>query len=153
MKLALRITSDVLLSLALAAWVGGRAALGAFAARVVFRTLPRELAAPTMNRIFRDFDYVIAAALGVLALGLVLRFLAVRFATPIVWLCGGALLALGLFAVLYVNPQISALFTAGRSLDPSFQTLHRISERSAHLELLCSLGLFYGLARTRASAA
>lgn len=152
MKRGLSIASDILLSLAVCAWVGGRAALGAFAARIVFRTVPRELAAPTMNQIFREFGWVTSIAIGMLLVALLLRVMSTRFAERLLLLCGVCLIALGLFGVLYVEPQITQLYLAGRSLDPAFQTLHRLSERSAHLELLFSIGLFYATAKRRVAS-
>lgn len=152
MKRGLSIASDILLSLAVCAWVGGRAALGAFAARITFRTVPRELAAPTMNQIFREFGVVTSVAIGVLLVALLLRVMSTRFAERLLLLCGVCLIALGLFGVLYVEPQITQLYLAGRSLDPEFQTLHRLSERSAHLELLFSVGLFYAMAKQRVTS-
>src|SRR5262249_2357502 len=65
--------ADPLAALALVAWVGGHAALGAFAARILFRDLPRPIAAPAMTTIFRSFDQLILAALGVLALATLVR--------------------------------------------------------------------------------
>lgn len=142
-----RILSDVLFSLALCAWVGGRAALGAFAARLVFGTLPRAMAAPTMNQIFRQFDWVIWSALVLIVVALLLRV-----AAPLDrWLfgAGGLLLVLGLGDVLYTSPHITALWEAGQSGSPEFATIHHLSERSAHLELALAIVVFVLLARRR----
>ena len=57
---------DALIALVLVAWVGGHAALGAFAARIVFRDLPRPLAATTMSTIFSSFDNLIGVMAAIL---------------------------------------------------------------------------------------
>ena len=130
--------TDVLSTLALVAWVGGQAALGAFAARIVFGELDRPDAARTMSRVFHEFDYVILAGVAVLALcaigGLVARGLdrpsQVRFGLEL------GLCALGLFEVFWVHAHVESMFHEGRTLEPAFQALHHLSERCAHLELV-----------------
>lgn len=135
--------ADVLSTLALVAWIGGQAALGAFAARIVFGELDRPDAARTMSRVFHEFDSVILAGVAVLALcaivGLVARgldrFAQVRFGLEL------GLCALGLFEVFWVHAHIEAIFHEGRTLDPAFQTMHRLSERCAHVELVLLIAI------------
>jgi Domain of unknown function (DUF4149) len=129
---------DTLIALALVAWVGGHAALGAFAARIVFRDLPRPLAASTMSTIFHSFDTLIGV-MAALVLGCTLaRLVALRErrADQIVAVAGLLLAALGLFEIVYVNRQILEMFHAGRTLEPAFASLHHLSERCGHLEVV-----------------
>ena len=140
--------ADVLSGLAMLAWVGGQAALGAFAARIAFQELARPDAARTMNRVFHEFDRVIIVAIVMLAfaalLGLWARGLGawsqIRFGLEL------GLAALGLFEVLHVHPGIEAMFTAGRTLEPAFAALHHLSERCAHAEAALVVALL--IART-----
>jgi hypothetical protein len=137
--------ADTAAGLALVGWVGGHAALGAFAARVVFRDLPRALAAPTMTTIFRDFDNLIVGALVVLLVATVVRAFAGGFARRADQIAVGAavaLILLGTFEVAWVHPHIEALFHAGRTLEPEFQSLHRLSSRCAHVEIFLTLTIF-----------
>jgi hypothetical protein len=141
MKRLVAIT-DVISALAMVVWIGGHAALGAFAARIAFQELPRPLAASTMTRVFHEFDRVIVVCLALLALSALAGVWGrgagvrsqVRFGLEL-GLCG-----LGGFEMLYVHPNIEALFAAGRTLEPAFAALHHLSERCAHGEvLLCAL--------------
>jgi hypothetical protein len=143
--------ADTITSIALVAWVGGHAALGAFAARIAFRDLPRALAATTMTTVFRQFDAVIAVGLLLVGLALILRGWAER---PLGLAFGGSLLlvALGAFELLYVHPQIEQLFRAGRTLEPAFASLHRLSERCGHLEVVLSCVVLAGQAFARRRA-
>ena len=127
--------ADAITTLALVAWVGGHAALGAFAARVVFRELPREVAAPTMTAVFRSFDRLMLVALVVVALATVARLWAVRLAGWPALVALGGLCAVGAFELTYVHPSIETLFREGRTLEPAFLALHKLSERCAHLEV------------------
>jgi hypothetical protein len=159
---------DALLALAVAAWVGGHAALGAFAARIVFRDLPRVMAAPTMNAVFRSFDRLIACALVVVLAATVAREWLLGSTPPgsalagrrrlstrtradaLVRAAAALLVAVGLFEVLYLHPRISELFEAGRTLDPAFASLHRLSERCGHLEVALAAAIYGGQAWSRA---
>jgi hypothetical protein len=145
--------ADALMALALTAWVGGHAALGAFAARIVFRDLPRALAAPTMNAIFRSFDGLIIGAVLVLAASAAARAWAVRplgkNADALVTVAAVLLVLLGALEVGYVTPRISEMFLAGRTLEPAFASLHHLSERCGHLEVLLTAALVGGQAWAR----
>jgi hypothetical protein len=126
---------DAVIALALVAWVGGHAALGAFAARIVFRDLPRPLAASTMSTIFSSFDNLIGVMVAVILGAAVTRVVAKRGD----WLIVGAcffLVALGAFEIAYVNRQILEMFQAGRTLEPAFASLHKLAERCGHLEVV-----------------
>jgi len=135
--------ADVLSTLVLVAWVGGHAALGAFAARIAFQKLDRGDAARTMTQVFAEFDRLILVALSLLLLAAVLGVFArglgtrsqVRFGLEL-GLCG-----LGLFEVFHVHAAIEAMFLAERTLEPAFQSLHRLSERCAHAEVLLVVAL------------
>jgi putative copper export protein len=136
---------ETLTSVALAAWVGGIVALGAFAARIAFRDLPRGLAAPTMSTIFRSFDGVVVACVVVVAIGTGVRLVAVGLrgrADRIALVAGTALVILGALDVGYVHPAIERMFREGRTLEPAFAALHTLSSRSANLEALCALLVF-----------
>jgi hypothetical protein len=130
--------SDTLSALALVAWVGGHVALGAYAARILFRDLPRALAAETMTKVFRSFDGLITAALVVVFVTGVVRWMAAGMeqrADRIALYATMALVALGLFELAYVHPQIEEMFKAGRTLEPAFASLHKLSARCANLEI------------------
>ena len=133
---------ETLTSVALVAWVGGMVALGAFAARIAFRDLPRDLAAPTMSTIFRSFDGVVVACVVVVAVGTGLRLLARGMrgrADRIALVAGTALTVLGAIDVGYTHPTIERMFREGRTLEPAFQALHTLSSRSANLEAICAI--------------
>jgi hypothetical protein len=131
--------AETLTALAVMAWIGGTVALGAFSARIVFRDLPRAMAAPTMSAIFASFDFVIVAALALLTAAGVARYFAVGLrgrADRIALAATAALVLLGLLDVGYVHPSIHEMFLAGRTLEPQFAALHKLSTRSANLEIL-----------------
>jgi putative copper export protein len=134
--------AEALTALAVAAWIGGIFALGAYTARIVFRDLPREVAAPTMSTIFRSFDGVVVACIVVVALATGLRLLAVGVrdrADRIALVAATALVVLGCLDVGYVHPGIERMFREGRTLEPAFQALHTLSSRSANLEAICAI--------------
>jgi hypothetical protein len=134
--------AELLTALAVAAWVGGTFALGAFSARIVFRDLPRDLAAPTMSAIFRSFDGVVVACIVVVALATGLRLVALGVrgrADRIALVAGTALAVLGLIDIGYVHPTIERMFLDGRTLEPAFAALHKLSSRSANLEAICAI--------------
>jgi hypothetical protein len=144
--------ADTLTGLTLVAWVGGHAALGAFAARIAFRDLPRALAAATMTTVFREFDGLIDAALVLLIIATVLRVMAAGWATRadrVAFAAAVGLVALGGFEVTWVHPQIEAMFHAGRTLEPSFASLHRLSARCANLEIALTATIFLAQAFAR----
>jgi hypothetical protein len=147
--------ADTLMALAVAAWVGGHAALGAFAARIVFRDLPRPMASSTMTTVFRSFDSVILIALTVLIAAAIVRVINGGLATRADRIVAGAALALGslgLFEIVYVHPHIEQMFEAGRTLEPAFASLHKLSERSGHMEVLLMGILFAAQAFSRKRA-
>ena len=134
----------------LVAWVGGQAALGAFAARIVFRDLPRELAAPTMNAVFRSFDHLLGIAVMLFSLCLAVRTWLVPKDRVTVGI-GAFIAAIGLFEVLYVHPHIEQMFLAGRTLEPAFRTLHGLSEKCGHLEAIGTAAFLIALFWPRAT--
>jgi hypothetical protein len=128
-------------ALALMAWLGGMVALGAFSARIVFRELPRVIAGPTMSMIFRSFDGVIVVALCVLVAAGIARYVALGArgrADRIALAATAALVLLGVLDVGFVHPRIHDLFEAGRTLDPEFVSLHKLSSRSVNLEIIAA---------------
>ena len=132
-------------ALAVTAWVGGIAALGAYTARIVFRELPRAEAAPTMNDIFTSFDKLIVVALVVLAAATAARVWALGLgqrADRIALAAAVALLLLGTLDVAYVHPAIARMFVEQRTLDPLFTALHKVSSRAANLEIAAAALLF-----------
>jgi hypothetical protein len=133
---------ETLTAIAVAAWVGGTFALGAFSARIVFRDLPRDLAAPTMSTIFRSFDGVVVACVVIVAVATGARLVAVGLRTRadrIALVAGTALTLLGAIDVGYVHPEIERMFLQGRTLEPAFHALHQLSSRSANLEAICAI--------------
>jgi len=133
---------ETAMTAALVAWIGGMFALGAFTARILFRDLPREAAAPAMSTIFRSFDGVVVACVVVVALATGLRLLAVGLRhrpDRIALTAGTALTILGALDVGYVNPGIARMFAQGNTLDPAFHALHTLSSRSANLEAICAI--------------
>jgi hypothetical protein len=142
-------------AVALVAWIGGIFALGAFAARIVFRDLPRALAAPAMSTIFRSFDGVVVACVVVVALATGWRLIALGVrsrADRIALVAGTALTLLGALDVGYVHPGIERMFLQGRTLEPAFQALHQLSSRSANLEAVCAVLLLGAHAWSRKPA-
>ena len=134
--------AETLTALAVTAWVGGTVALGAFAARIAFRDLPRNLAAPTMSTIFRSFDGVVVVCVVAIALATALRLIALGVrgrADRIALVAGTALAILGLLDIGYVHPAIERMFLEGRTLEPAFVALHKLSSRSANLEAICAI--------------
>ena len=118
---------DTLTAAAVTAWIGGIFALGAFTARIVFRDLPRGLAAPTMSTIFRSFDGVIVACVVVIAITTGLRLITVGLrgrADRIALVAGTALTILGALDVGWVHPSIERMFLEGRTGEPAFAALH-----------------------------
>jgi len=143
---------DTLVALALTAWVGGHAALGAYAARIAFRDLPRPLASSAMTTIFRSFDGLIATAIVIVIAASVLRALAAgwsRRADRVVLVAALLLAVLGGFELLYVHPRIEALFLAGRTLEPVFASLHKLSARCANVEIALTAVVLGGQAWAR----
>ncbi len=140
-RAAIRAICDVASALAMVVWVGGHSALGAFAARIAFRTLPRPLAAQTMTQVFHEFDLVITGAAIVLLVSAIAGARARDAGLPSQLRLGLelGLCALGAFELGYVHPRIEQLFAAGRTLEPAFAALHRLSERCAHGEALLVL--------------
>lgn len=147
--------SEAVAAVAIAAWVGGIAALGAYAARIVFRDLPRGLAAPTMSTIFRSFDGLVVACLLLLAAAAIVRLFTLGLrgrADRIALAATSALLVLGALDVGYVHPAIERMFLAGRTLEPAFAALHKLSSRSANLEVVCAILVLAGHAFSRRKA-
>jgi Domain of unknown function (DUF4149) len=138
---------DALIALALVAWVGGHAALGAFAARIVFRDLPRPLAASTMSTIFSSFDTLVGVGAAIVLAAALARFVARRGASTtldvLISAACGFLVCIGAFEVLYLNREIVEMFHAGRTLEPAFGALHRLSERCGHLEVLLAAVILF----------
>jgi hypothetical protein len=149
---------DALIALALVAWVGGHAALGAFAARIVFRDLPRPLAASTMSTIFSSFDTLVGVGAAIVFAAALARFVARRGSSTtldlLISAACGFLVFIGAFEVLWLNRQIVEMFHAGRTLEPAFGALHRLSERCGHLEVLLAAVILFAqsFGRLRLSA-
>jgi hypothetical protein len=143
-------------ALAVGAWVGGTFALGAYTARIVFRDLPRGMAAPTMSTIFRSFDAVVVACVVVIALAVGARLMLVGIrgrADRIALVTGTALVLLGAIDVAWVHPTIERMFLEGRTLEPAFTALHKLSSRSANLEAVCAVLLIGAHAFSRSKRA
>lgn len=143
--------ADTVGSAAIAAWVGGHAALGAYAARIVFRDLERPLAATTMTTIFRSFDTLIVVAMVALGVALVVRAVALgadvtRGANLVALVAALALLAAGVAAETWIHPAIERMFREGDTLSPAFAAMHKASSRLADLEVAAAIAWFGALA-------
>lgn len=126
-------TGEAVLALALAVWLGGMIALGAFTAPLVFGAdagLPRPQAAALMTSIFRRFDGVVIVLAGITLLmsglrawDLGLRRLVskLRLGVALILVAGGAVSA------LWVSPKIEAFLHAGvrRGVGPEGASLDR----------------------------
>jgi Domain of unknown function (DUF4149) len=133
---------ETAMTAALVAWIGGMFALGAFSARILFRDLPREAAAPAMSTIFRSFDGVVVACVVVVALATGLRLMAIGLRhrpDRIALVAGTALTILGAIDIGYVHPGIARMQAEGRTLEPAFHALHTLSSRSFNLEAICAI--------------
>jgi hypothetical protein len=60
-------------------------------------------------------------------------------ADRIALVAGTALCVLGLIDIGYVHPTIERMFLEGRTLEPAFAALHKLSSRSANLEAICAI--------------
>src|SRR5207249_899518 len=134
-----------------AAYVGGHAVLGAYAARIVFRDLPRPLAATTMTTIFSSFDGLAVAALALLAIAVVARAAAlgrsgIHGAHLAVAAAALGVLVAGVLGVAWAHPAIEEMFRDGDTLSPRFAAMHKLAEKLGHLEALFGLALFATLA-------
>lgn len=136
--------------LGLGLMVGGMTALGAVTARLVFGHLGRMDGGPLMTEIFRAYDSILLAALGLVLLGEGLRWTSRRLATGkllvIRWILLGALTASLLYTTLSINPGIQRMNMQGIHPDSSaqgqiFKQQHQLSESLYKLNLLLSTAL------------
>jgi hypothetical protein len=133
----------------LALMTGGMLALGAFTATVVFGQLPREQAGPIMATIFRRYDVVLLASLGLTLLGEGLRVaskrapgvskLSIARYVLMAALAGGIL-----FSTLKVNADIEHMNRAGLHRDytsqgRAFEATHKLSEGLYKMNMLAAL--------------
>jgi len=152
---------ETISAIAVAAWVGGHAALGAFGARILFRDLPRDVAAATMTTVFRSFDsLILVAAIAVAvatlarawAVGVFSRGTRIERADAIATFAAVALVAVALVELGWAHPAIERLYRAGASASVEFASLHRASERLGHAEAALGAVLFGSFAWRRARA-
>jgi hypothetical protein len=152
--------AETVASVAVAAWVGGHAALGAYAARILFRDLPRDTAATTMTTVFRSFDLLLAICVATLAVATLVRVFALgifsrggvaRRSDVFGTLLAAAMVAVGLAALLWVHPAIERMFHEGATMSSRFAAFHRLSEQIGHAEVVLGILLFGSFAwgRTR----
>jgi len=149
------VAADALASLALVAWVGGHAALGAFAARILFRDLPRATAASAMTTVFREFDTLIWGAIAIVIVAAAARIGTLGLRTRADRVAAGALAAiaaLGCFEVAWVHLHIEEMFRAGRTLEPAFASLHALSARCANVEIALAAVFFVAQTLSRRHA-
>lgn len=107
---------EVVATLAVALWLGGMLALGAFAAPEVFGQLEREVAGPVMGAIFAKFDRLVLVLVAVLGVCEGIRALleGVRGKLAIARLVTAvALIGLALTSALWLGPSINELFEQG----------------------------------------
>lgn len=108
--------AEVTATLAVALWLGGMLALGAFAAPEVFGQLERPVAGSVMGTIFANFDRMVLVLIAVLVVSEAARVLleGVRGRLGLARLCAAAVLAgLALISALYIGPRINEMFHAG----------------------------------------
>ena len=153
-RAAVRVACDTISAAAIAAWVGGHVALGAYAARIAFRDLPRDLASTTMTTVFGSFDTLARVALALLLLCVVSRVVALgraalRGADFVLLAAACALLAVGAAGIFYAHPAIERMFHEGNTLSPAFAAMHKLSEKLGHLEALSAVIFFGALAAPR----
>ncbi len=129
--------------LALAAWMGGLATLGAVVAPLVFGIVPAPWSADAMTAVFRRFDVVCeACAVVVVAIEASLDFLR----RPLTWLdgvrgaCAVAAAWCGFVVATKVSPMIEALHRAGAVRGSGEDGLaldraHHLAEALAKFEL------------------
>ena len=112
----LAVIAEVVSTLAVALWLGGMLALGAFAAPEVFAQLSREVAGSVMGAIFAKFDRMVLALVGVLLVsegvrafveGVRGKLQLARLGTMLV------LVGLALTSALWLGPSINELFEQG----------------------------------------
>lgn len=134
-------------TLAIALWLGGLLALGAFAAPTVFGLLPREEAGKVMGPIFVKFDRFVLVAIGVFALSELIRVACdggkgalkqARLGISVI------LIALALISSLWLTPGINELFLAGAR--------RGIGEAGATLDMLHNWSETVGKVATLAAA-
>lgn len=108
--------AEVVATLAVALWLGGMLALGAFAAPEVFGQLPRESAGSVMGAIFAKFDSLVLVIAGVLVVAEAVRVLVEGVAGKLGLarlVATGLLIALALLSALWLGPSINDMFEAG----------------------------------------
>ena len=110
------VIAEVIATLAVALWLGGMLALGAFAAPEVFGQLPRETAGSVMGAIFGKFDSLVLVVAGLLLVAEAVRLVleGTRGKLGLARLAvAGALVVLALLSALWLGPAINDLFEAG----------------------------------------
>lgn len=134
---------------ALALWVGGAIALGAFAAPVLFGGMPRPQAGSLFGPILRRFSRarVVAIALAIGASAVKAAVWERHAASPWIaarWALLTLLCAVVLYEVLSLEKAIRAAAPpSGESPSPRFTRLHRRSEMLMKLSLAAALGAIF----------
>lgn len=138
-------TGTAVQMLGLSLLIGGMLALGAFTAPVLFRTFPRLEAGEAMTVMFRRYDIVLLAGLGMILVGEALRLVAtgvpsIGFLAGLRYGTMAALTGLMLFSVFNINAQIEAMQKAGVRHGASeeskkFTATHQLSEKLYKIEM------------------
>ena len=155
------LAAEVIATLAVALWLGGILALGAFAAPEVFGQLPRETAGSVMGTIFAKFDRLVLVVAGVLVFAEAVRVLTegvpgrLGLARLIM---AGALVALALTSALWLGPSINEMFENGirrgvGDAGAEMDRLHHLAELLGKVAFLCATAwLTLGIILHRRSA-
>lgn len=142
--------------LGLSVWIGGIVALGAIAAPVLFRRLPRPDAGALFGPMLRVFEKVsIGAAIATVAGAAGRAWLGGQNANPWFFARVAVLAGMCFFliaAVVFVHPAVRAVQEANPRIserpdgDPArakFQRLHKLSERLMSAQLVLGLGALF----------
>jgi uncharacterized membrane protein len=131
--------------LGLALMIGGLLALGAFTAPVLFKQFDRDAAGQAMTLIFRRYDWVLLAGMGMVMLGEALRFINLPFmGYPLQY---GRVACVTLLAVLIglsvfgTNAQLTRLYANQQQHTPAFHQAHKQSESLAKSQLMVAVVL------------
>ena len=108
--------AEVVATVAIALWLGGVLALGAFAAPVVFQSLELDTAGAVMGTIFARFDRLVVAVAVIIIASEVVRVACEGARGTIArarLAIAAVLVGLALVSSLWLGPQINKLFEAG----------------------------------------
>jgi hypothetical protein len=129
---------ETVATLALALWIGGLVALGAFAAPTIFHALELEVAGTVMGTIFVRFHRMVLVLGVIFGVAEAVRVVLERERGVLRWarlVLGMSLVAVALVSSLWITPGIFELFAAGGrpGAGPEGETLDRLHRLSSAL--------------------